>query len=139
MSKKKLEFKFERTILATPEEAYDAWLDPKVPGNPWNEADKLILNPEVDGFFYWLIRENPHYGRFTELKKGSRIQNTWMSPSTLGEESMVSITFKKQGENTLMTLVHSDLPDCEAARGHERGWNYFLDGFHKRFESRKKK
>jgi hypothetical protein len=50
------------------------------------------------------------------------------------------VTFQKQGEATLMTLVHSDLPDHELARGHERGWNYFLGIFDEQFGngSRKK-
>jgi hypothetical protein len=46
---------------------------------------------------------------------------------------MVTATFRKQGEDTLMTLVHSDLPDHELARGHERGWNYFLGIFLQQF------
>jgi len=132
-AKKTIEFKFERTIPAPPDEVHDAWLDPKIPGNPWHEADKLILNPKVDGFFYWLIRGNPHYGRFTEIERPGRIQHTWMSPSTLGEESTVTLTFQKKGENTLMTLVHSDLPDTDGGRGHEKGWNYFLDNFLRQF------
>jgi hypothetical protein len=28
-----------------------------------------------------------------------------------------------------MTLVHSGLPDTDGGRGHEKGWNYFLDLF----------
>ncbi len=56
-----------------------------------------------------------------------------MSPNTLGQESIVTLTFKKQAEDTLMTLVHSDLPDHELARGHEKGWNYFLDIFREQF------
>ncbi len=122
-----LEFKFERTIPAAPGEVFDAWLDPKVPGTTWYENDKLILNAKVDGFFYWLIRENPHYGRFTELERPKRIQYTWVSPSTLGEESTVTVTFEKKGEETLMTLRHTDLPVADVAKGHEKGWNYFLD------------
>jgi len=34
-----------------------------------------------------------------------------MSRSTLGEETTVTVTFQEKGEDTLMTLVHSDLPD----------------------------
>ena len=128
-SKKTLEFKFERTIPAPTAEVFDGWLDPKVPGNPWNMAEKLLLNPQVDGFFYWLIKGNSHYGRFTEVERPSRIQHTWMSRSTLGEESTVTVTFQKKGEGTLMTLVHSGLPDTDGGRGHEKGWNYFLDIF----------
>jgi uncharacterized protein YndB with AHSA1/START domain len=61
-STKTLEFKFERTITAPPGEAFDAWLNPKIPGTPWHESDKLIFNPKVDGLFYWLIRGNPITG-----------------------------------------------------------------------------
>jgi hypothetical protein len=62
-----------------------------------------------------------------------------MSPNTLGQESIVTLTFKKQGEVTLMTLVHSELPDHELARGHEKGWNYFLQIFHEQFGSGSRK
>jgi uncharacterized protein YndB with AHSA1/START domain len=138
---KTIEFRFERTIPASPGEVFDGWLNPKIPGNPWHEADKLLLNPEVDGFFYWLIRGTPHYGRFTEIERPSRIQNTWMSPNTLGHESVVTLTFKKQGEDTLMALIHSGLPDDDKARSHEKGWNYFLNAFPEQFGdvSRKRK
>lgn len=130
---KNIEFKVERTIQASPDVVYSAWLNPKLPGNPWNMADKLIFNPEVDGFFYWLIDEVSHYGRFTEIKPGARIRHTWVSPNTLGQESNVTVSFRKKGTGTAMTLVHSDLPDTKEARSHEKGWNYFLDQFPKQF------
>jgi uncharacterized protein YndB with AHSA1/START domain len=130
---KTIELKFERTIPAPPDEVFAGWLDPKIPGNPWNMAEKLLLNAQVDGFFYWLIQGNSHYGRFTEMERPSRIQHTWMSRSTLGEETMVTLTFKSQGDDTLMTLVHSGIPDTDAGRGHEKGWNYFLDIFPEQF------
>ena len=139
-STKTMEFKFERPIPAAPGEVFDAWLNPKIPGNPWNAAEKFILNAQVDGLFYWTLKRTAHYGRFTEIERPGRIQHTWMSPNTLGQESIVTLTFKKQGDDTLMTLVHSDLPDHERARGHENGWNYFLGVFREQFGkgSRKK-
>jgi len=126
---KTIEFRFERTIPAPAGEVFDAWLNPKVPGTTWHEADKLLLNPQVDGFFYWLIRGNAHYGRFTEVQRPARLQYTWMSRSTLGEESTVTVTFSQRGEATLMALVHSGIPDCDRGRGHDQGWNYFLEKF----------
>ena len=42
---------------------------------------------------------------------------------------MVTVTFKGKGKDTLMTLVHSGLPDTDGGRSHEKGWNYFLDMF----------
>jgi uncharacterized protein YndB with AHSA1/START domain len=130
---KKIEVKVERTIPASPGEVFDGWLNPKIPGNPWNMAEKLLLSPKVDGFFYWTIKGTAHYGRFTEIERPGRIQCTWVSPSTSGLESVVTVTFKKQGKNTLMALVHSDLPDTDGGRGHEKGWNFFLDSFLKQF------
>jgi uncharacterized protein YndB with AHSA1/START domain len=136
---KTLEIKVERTIAASPGEAFDAWLNPEVPGTPWNEADKLILDPKVDGFFYWLVRGTPHYGRFTELQRPARLQHTWMSPNTLGAETTVTVTFEKKGDDTVMILVHSDIPETDAGRSHEKGWNYFLGKFMERFASSKSK
>jgi uncharacterized protein YndB with AHSA1/START domain len=125
-AKKTIEFKFERTIPAASAEVFDAWLNPKIPGNPWNAADKLLLDPKVDGFFYWTFKGTAHYGRFIEVQRPARIQCTWVSPNTLGEESTVTVTFEQQAENTLLTLVHSGLPDHEVGRSHEKGWPYFL-------------
>jgi uncharacterized protein YndB with AHSA1/START domain len=131
--KKLITVKVERTIAAPPPEVFEAWLNPKVPGNPWNMGDKLLLNPEVDGFFYWNVHDTPHYGRFVEVKRGARLQHTWMSPYTNGLESTVTVTFKKQGKGTLMTLVHTGLPANSGGRSHERGWNHFFEEFPKYF------
>jgi uncharacterized protein YndB with AHSA1/START domain len=134
MSKPKtIEFRFERIIPAPPGEVFEAWLNPKVPGNPWNMADKLILQPKLDGMFYWAIKGTAHYGRFTEMVRPNRIKHTWVSPHTMGEESTVTLTFEKKEGNTLMTLVHSDLPDTDGGRGHQKGWNYFLGIFPDQF------
>jgi uncharacterized protein YndB with AHSA1/START domain len=129
VSTKTLEFILERTIPAPLAEVFDGWLDPNIPGNPWNAAEKFILDPKVDGLFFWTLKGISHYGRFTEIERPARIQHTWVSPNTLGQESIVTLTFKKHGEDTRMTLVHSGLPDTDAGRGHEKGWNYFLDSF----------
>ena len=132
-NKKTIEIKGERTILAPPGEVFDAWLNPRIPGNPWNAAEKFILDPRVDGLCYWRLQGTSHYGRFTQVERPRRIQHTWVSPNTSGHESMVTVTFQKQGENTLMTLLHSDLPDTAEAKGHERGWNYFMAVFYEQF------
>src|SRR5215470_10332425 len=132
-----IEIKVERKIPAPPDEVFDAWLDPKIPGNPWNAAEKFILDPKVDGLFYWALKGTSHYGRFTELERPDRLQHTWVSPNTFGAESTVSVTFKKEGENTVMTLVHSGLPDSDEGKGHEDGWNYFLDISPGQFRKRK--
>ena len=51
-SVKTLTFKVERTIPAPPSEVFDAWLDPRIPGTPWNAAEKFLVDSRVDGLFY---------------------------------------------------------------------------------------
>ena len=140
-AKKTLEVRIERTIPASPGELFDGWLNPTIPGNPWNAAEKFILDPKVDGLFFWTLNNTSHYGRFTEVERPTQIQHTWVSPKTLGEESIVTLTFQKKGEDTLMTLEHFGIPDADAGRGHEKGWNHFLDIFPGQFGngSRKEK
>ena len=138
-NEKTIEFRFERTIPASPEQLFDAWLNPKIPGNIWNAAEKFIADPREDGLYFWHLRGTSHYGRFTAVERPGRLQHTWVSPNTLGKESTVTVTFTKQGDQTLMTLVHSDLPDHDLARSHENGWNYFLGIFVQQFGSGSRK
>ena len=131
---KTVDITVERTIPAPPSEVFDAWLDPKVPGTLWNEHDRLIFNPKVDGLWYLLSLAHrpegtPHYGRFTEINRPRLIRHSWMSRNTLGEESMVTVTFEKKGVSTLLTLLHSGLPNEAMANAHEKGWNSILDKF----------
>jgi hypothetical protein len=58
-SAKTIEIRVERTILAPLDEVFDGWLNPKIPGTPWNAAEKYILDPKVDGLGPILI-VSPH-------------------------------------------------------------------------------
>ena len=126
-----LTVKLERIISASPQEVFKGWLNPKIPGTPWYDGDKLILNPKVNGLFYWYVSGTPHYGLFKKIKRGSLIQHTWMSPYTYGKETVVTVSFKKKGRDTSMTLVHTGLPNTADGKGHKEGWTYFLDKFTK--------
>jgi len=132
-SRKRIELRLERTIPAAPEELFDAWLDPTIPGNPWHAAERLLLDARVDGLFYWSLKGMAHYGRFTAMDRPRVVTHTWVSPNTLGHESIVTVRFEAQGDATRMTLVHSGLPDHEVAHGHQRGWDYFLGVFGDQF------
>lgn len=128
---KTIEVKLQRTIPAAPDEVFDAWLDPKCPGTPWSGADEVVLDPKPGNLFYFRFvndagEKKPHYGRFRVVDRGVKVEYTWMSPNTRGLESVVTVTFRAQGEDTLLTLTHANLPDDELGRLHDRGWTYFL-------------
>jgi uncharacterized protein YndB with AHSA1/START domain len=154
-----MELTLTRTIAASPAQVFDAWMDPKHPGNPWTGAERLIFDPRVDGLFYFLhvskaggtdarARHDAalaladgqpwaHYGRFIAIERDTRVQYAWMSPFTRGLESVVKVVFSRTGDGTLVTLSHTNLPDDEHGRVHERGWNSCLDTFGEPFAVRR--
>ncbi len=119
-----------RTIPASAEKIFDVWIDPKSPGGPWFGAERVILNPVVDGLFYLAVKHEgrtwPHYGRFLQLDRPRRIEHTWMSEATQGAESIVTVTMEPRGEQTEVTIRHSGVPDDEMGRQHEKGWTWIL-------------
>lgn len=127
---KTIDVKVTRLIPAPPNDVFDVWLDPSSPGCPWHGALKMIVDVKVDGLFFWGHDNDgtpwPHYGRFTKLERGKLAEYTWMSPSTNGLESNVSVSFEATGGGTQVTIHHSGLPDDKGGRGHERGWTYLL-------------
>ena len=126
-----------RTIPASVEEVFDVWIDPNSPGGPWFGADRVILNPVVDGLFYFGVkgagRTWPHYGRFLRVDRPQSVEYTWMSEKTKGLETVVALTFEARGEQTEVTLRHSGLPDDEMGRQHKEGWAWILSMLAQRF------
>jgi hypothetical protein len=54
------ELTFARTIAASPAQVFEGWLSPIVSGGPWNIAEKLSLDPKIDGFFYLHVKGISH-------------------------------------------------------------------------------
>jgi uncharacterized protein YndB with AHSA1/START domain len=130
-----------RMIPATPEEVYDVWVDPKSPGGPWHGAARLIVNPVVDGLFYFAVNHEgrvwPHYGRFVKLERPKLVEYTWMSEATKGAESTVTFTLEKQGADTKVTLRHAGVPDDALGRQHKDGWEWILGALANALSKRK--
>jgi uncharacterized protein YndB with AHSA1/START domain len=119
-----------RVILASPEQIFDAWIDPTTPGGPWYGADRVILNLVVDGLFYHAVKHAgrtwPHYGRFLQIDHPRQLEFTSVSEATQGVETVVRVTLEPKGDTTEVTLRHSGVPDDEMGRQHEAGWNWAL-------------
>jgi uncharacterized protein YndB with AHSA1/START domain len=124
------EMTIARTIPASAEKIFDLWMNPRSPGGPWFGAERVIINPVVDGLFYIAVKHEgrvwPHYGRFIQVDRPRRIEYTWMSEATKGAESVVSLTMEPRGEDTEVTLRHSGVPDDEMGRQHKDGWTWIL-------------
>ena len=135
---KTVEINVIRTINASPDEVFEAWLDHTSPGSPWFGVPKAIVNPpKVDGLFYSMYqmegREIAHYGRFINLEKPRQIQHTWVSEATRGLESVVTLSFQAMDGKTQVHVKHVNVPDDEAGRHHENAWKYVLAKMASRF------
>ena len=134
---KRIDVTVSRVIPASPEEVFRVWVNPKSPGSPWFGCERVILNAVVDGLFFHAVGHDgktwAHYGRFVRLDPGREIEHTWVSEATHGIELVVTVTLTPKGDDTLLTLRHSNLPDDDMGRGHEEGWKFvagsLADGF----------
>jgi uncharacterized protein YndB with AHSA1/START domain len=122
-----------RTIAASPEELFDAWLDPESaaeimrPGG--GTPAEVTIDARVGGAFSILMhgatKPHPHHGTYRVIERPRKLVFTWISESTGGKESVVTVEFKGTEGGTEVILTHAQLP--EAARdGHIKGWTDIL-------------
>ena len=128
-----------RTISASAEDVFDAWMDPKSPGGLWFDSEHVIISPVVDGLFYVVYEHEGqfwhHYGRFIHVDRPRRIEHTWMSEATRGIETVVTFTLEPDGGRTIVTLRQTGLSDDESVRKHEGGWTMMLSALNEHFAS----
>ena len=126
----RIDLTLSRIIKAKPEQVFDVWLDTRSPGGPWFGCERVILQPVVDGLFYHCVRHEgrlwAHYGRFIRLERPRSIEHTWVSEATRGIETIVTLDIAPRGDETALTLRHSNVPDDAMGRRHEEGWNFVL-------------
>ncbi|HEY2460395.1 MAG TPA: SRPBCC domain-containing protein [Candidatus Acidoferrum sp.] len=131
---KVMDITVKRTIPASTEKVFDAWMDPKSPGGPWFESAALIVAPappKAGSLYYFTIswegRTFALYGRFVEIQRPGKVAYTWVGEGTKGVESTVTVTFEARGKETEVILRHANLPDDEMGRQTEYGWAHILE------------
>ncbi len=95
-------------ILATPEEIYEAYTDPKKHSK--FTGSKATGKPEVgEEFTAW---DGYISGKYLELEKGKRIVQEWVNTDWPegGPPSVFELTFKATPEGTEVSMVHSSVP-----------------------------
>ena len=111
-------------IPATPEAIYEAWLD-SVGHSEMTGGDAAISDEVGAEFSAW---DEYITGRNLELVPGQRIVQSWRTSEFADEhaDSVVTMMLEPVEEGTLLTLVHSNVPD-EHRSYEEGGWesNYF--------------
>lgn len=131
------ELSISRTLSATPDEVYEAWLDPRsmaewmrpIPGG----HTEVQADVRVGGGFLIVMHGNgtryPTRGEYLRLERPRLLEFTWYPDgSSDSRKSIVTVELKPLGaERTELTLRHRLLPSAEMAEGHRDGWSRGLD------------
>jgi uncharacterized protein YndB with AHSA1/START domain len=70
-------------------------------------------------------------GVYREVVPNERLVFTWAWKTTPERQSLVTVTFKPDGDGTLMTLLHEQFFDEDARDRHQGGWNGAMEKLEK--------
>lgn len=119
-----------RTIPATVDELFDAWLDPDSLAQ-WMRAgadsrSTATVDARVGGAYevvmHHLDRDLRNHGEYRVIERNSKLVFTWLSDATHGIETLVTVDFNVLDAGTEIVVTHERLPDHEAGLAHARGW-----------------
>ena len=129
-----------RTIPATVDELFDAWLDPEslaqwmLPGD--HRRNTVSVDARVGGAFEIVMHHQDsskrHYGEYRDIERNKKLVFTWHSDATQHTETLVTVEFHVASDRTEIVLTHERMPDHAAGLGHTRGWTRgleLLEGF----------
>lgn len=126
----------KRRYSAPPAKVFQAWADPeklKKWMGPGAGSCKLAEGDARVGGRYRIVmqkagdpEEHDVRGVYREVVPNEKLVFTWAWKSTPERESLVTITFKPDGDGTLMTLMHEHFFDEGARDRHNQGWTVCL-------------
>jgi uncharacterized protein YndB with AHSA1/START domain len=92
-------------------------------------ADAAYLDARPGGTFAVDVRGNPARGEYVEVDPPHRVVFTW-GVEGRGDfppgSSTVEVVLVADGDETIVTLTHRDLPTEDDRRSHQEGWDEFL-------------
>jgi len=120
-----------KTIDASIERVFDAWLNPEIlaqfilpmPGMPQPHVETdACVGKEFTIIMHVGDDKIPHTGKYLEINRPTKLMFTWESPfSSTG--STVTLCFTALGGNkTSVNLTHIKFIDEESRTNHEGGW-----------------
>src|SRR5579862_4309348 len=129
----------KRRFNAPPQKVYAAWTDPQKlahwMGPTGTEAVQAECDLRVGGRYAikMIMSKDEHNvsGVYREIVPNEKLVFTWAWRSTPERESLVAVTFKKDGDGTIMTLLHEQFFDETARDDHNRGWTGTMDKLEK--------
>lgn len=124
-----------RTIPATVDELFDAWLDPHSlaqwmhPGT--DTPSTATVDPRVGGTFEVVMHHTDgtrrHRGEYRVIERNARLVFSWVSDATHHAETLVTVDFNILGAGTEIVITHERMPDHAAGVAHTHGWTAALE------------
>lgn len=135
MNQQTISARVERTVDATPERVFDAFLDPDqarhfmfTMDGPLVRAD---IEPIIGGKFTLVDRRNGddvlHTGEFLDVDRPRRLIFTLSVPKYSQSSDQVRIVIEPEGDGSRLTLDHEMQGDEATKRRAEDGWQHVLD------------
>jgi len=115
-------------IAAPPDVVFPYFTDPAL-ATKWI-ADSALLDARPGGTFAVDVRGNPARGEYVEIDPPHRVVFTWGIEGRADfppGSSTVEVVLQADGDGTVVTLTHRDLPTEDYRRSHQDGWGEFLD------------
>ena len=123
-----------RTIAASAEDLFDAWLDPEAlaqwmrPGTIQSTVARV--EPHVGGNYEITMQaaSGPilHKGVYRAIDRPRRLVFTWITAFTENQETLVTVDFIRLGQRTEVVVTHEQLPES-ARPSHHKGWTSGLE------------
>jgi len=124
------------TLPASAQEIYEAWLDSLA--HTEMTGSEAIMSDEVgDEVAAW---DGYISGRNLELVPGERIVQSWRTSefTDAHEDSIITVTLEEVADGTLLTLVHSKVPEDQKSY-EEGGWQvHYFEPMKDYFSKRKR-
>ena len=123
-----------RTIAASAEDLFDAWLDPQALAQ-WMRPGTINstlarVEPRVGGAYEITMQGQSgpivHQGVYRTIDRPKRLVFTWISGPTENKETLVTVDFVRLDQRTEVIVTHEQLPES-AMPSHRNGWTSGLE------------
>jgi uncharacterized protein YndB with AHSA1/START domain len=133
-----LSLEISRHFAASPERVFDAWLDKR-----WGEwlppklarCEVASIEPVIGGAYLVQMtmpdgRTIEISGKYKEITRPKKLVLTWMGNYN-NQETIITVTFRADGNGTLMTLRQDGFTEAAMRDGYDAGWTSVGGSFDK--------